>query len=120
MYAPSMSLNDLQVVLFPQAAPLLLCTCLVLTALVLFFTRCSPREAHPFPPGHVPGLSSHRAALLLGTCASILAVDFSLFPLRLAKTAREGYSLMDLGSGSFVFAHGAPFCGVLSPGFATH
>ena len=43
----------------------------------------------------------------MGTCAAILAVDFQLFPLRLAKTHAAGTGLMDLGAGAFIFAHGA-------------
>ena len=42
----------------------------------------------------------------MGTCAAILAVDFPLFPLRLAKTNAAGTGLMDLGAGAFIFAHG--------------
>ena len=54
-----------------------------------------------------PYVAAYRCSVLLGTCAAILAVDFRVFPLRLAKTAVAGTSLMDLGAGSFAFAHGA-------------
>ncbi|KAJ3030567.1 UNVERIFIED_CONTAM: Glucosaminyl phosphatidylinositol (GlcN-PI) nositol acylation protein [Siphonaria sp. JEL0065] len=47
-----------------------------------------------------------RAVLQLLTVAAILAVDFTVFPRRFAKTESFGYSLMDLGVGGFIFSNG--------------
>jgi len=53
-----------------------------------------------------PYLAAYRAAMTLTTAVAILAVDFSAFPRRLAKTdSTRGVGLMDVGSGSFVLAN---------------
>lgn len=46
-----------------------------------------------------------RALLLNSTALAILAVDFSIFPRRLAKTHYYGQSLMDTGTAAFVFVN---------------
>jgi glucosaminylphosphatidylinositol acyltransferase len=52
------------------------------------------------------GVTIYRACLLCLTCVAILAVDFTIFPRRLAKTEVCGYGWMDLGAASFVIAAG--------------
>ncbi|KAL7072018.1 hypothetical protein ACQ4LE_008470 [Meloidogyne hapla] len=46
-----------------------------------------------------------RALLLNTTALAILAVDFSIFPRRYAKTHYYGQSLMDTGTAAFVFVN---------------
>jgi phosphatidylinositol glycan class W len=51
-------------------------------------------------------IENFRGQILIVTCICILAVDFTIFPRRYAKTENYGYSGMDLGVGLFALAHG--------------
>lgn len=51
-------------------------------------------------------VTCYRSTIMYLTFVAILAVDFHVFPRRLAKTEVSGYGLMDLGAGSFVVSAG--------------
>uniref|UniRef100_A0A0N4YGP8 Phosphatidylinositol-glycan biosynthesis class W protein n=1 Tax=Nippostrongylus brasiliensis TaxID=27835 RepID=A0A0N4YGP8_NIPBR len=46
----------------------------------------------------------YRSSMLITVACAILAVDFPVFPRRLAKTEKYGHSLMDMGVAGFIFA----------------
>ncbi|CAG0886731.1 unnamed protein product [Darwinula stevensoni] len=60
---------------------------------------------HPAPQGSLTWVTNLRVVTNLTTCICILAVDFQIFPRRLAKTEETGFSLMDVGTGVFVLAN---------------
>ena len=98
--------------LHPDAAPRLIAQQLLAAAAVSLRVAYARRRAAAAPAagaasGVLGAVDAYRACLMLMTCAAILAVDFPAFPRRLAKTAATGTGFMDLGPGSFVFAHGA-------------
>ncbi len=50
-------------------------------------------------------LCNFRAYVNIATAISILAVDFTIYPRRYAKTETYGTGLMDVGVGSFIIAN---------------
>lgn len=54
----------------------------------------------------LPFITNYRGIVIYITILSILAVDFSIFPRRFAKTKAYGVSLMDVGTGCFIFVNG--------------
>jgi len=62
-----------------------------------------PHCAEPKRPCYI---SDYRAVGAIGTNIAILAVDFFIYPRRLAKTENYGFSVMDGGVGFFTLAGG--------------
>ncbi|KAK8809298.1 hypothetical protein WA171_000882 [Blastocystis sp. BT1] len=51
-------------------------------------------------------ITAFRSIVVLYTCLAILAVDFTVFPRKYAKTYLTGYSLMDIGVGLYIVTSG--------------
>lgn len=66
---------------------------------------CRRTLSSPYTP-RLPFVTLFRTYITLFTAIAILAVDFTIFPRRLAKTETYGSGLMDVGVGTFVMAHG--------------
>lgn len=81
------------------------------TAVVVFGAQHSEKQRaalvrDAFGGDKTSVISHFRAGLMLLTCFCILAVDFPVFPRRLAKVEVYGTGLMDVGPGAFVFMGG--------------
>lgn len=81
--------------------------------LILFALRTVPnplstlRQALNVPyPKRLPFVTLGRTYVNLFTAIAILAVDFHIYPRRLAKAETYGTGLMDIGVGCFLLAHG--------------
>ncbi|XP_071316437.1 phosphatidylinositol-glycan biosynthesis class W protein isoform X1 [Trachinotus anak] len=82
----------------------------------VYHTNSHPSSRHPkttistFLQSHVqfnqvPFVTIFRVFVNVKTAISILAVDFSVFPRRYAKTETYGTGVMDFGVGAYVFAN---------------
>jgi phosphatidylinositol glycan class W len=87
---------------------------LTFIAIVLCFIRRQTKpivikELLDFSPPYgprLPFLTNLFSTLMTCVCIAILAVDFRIFSRRFAKTEIYGFSLMDVGVGSFIAING--------------
>lgn len=70
-----------------------------------FKDMCSNALTTPYNR-RLPFVTLFRTYITLFTAIAILAVDFTIFPRRLAKAETYGSGLMDIGVGTFMMAHG--------------
>ncbi|KAI9905667.1 hypothetical protein PsorP6_013768 [Peronosclerospora sorghi] len=93
------------------AAPLLVmiyCLAAMLSMLSWYHAKeyihkhCRKEKMAQLLEKELPFLTNFRAQIMFSTCFAILAVDFSIFPRRFAKTENYGFSVMDIGVGAFI------------------
>ncbi|XP_053187850.1 phosphatidylinositol-glycan biosynthesis class W protein [Scomber japonicus] len=91
-------------------------TCVLACTIFYIYRTNRPPARHPqsaistFLQSHVqfkqiPFVTIFRVLVNVKTAISILAVDFSVFPRRYAKTETYGTGVMDFGVGAYVFAN---------------
>uniref|UniRef100_M4BD66 GPI-anchored wall transfer protein 1 n=1 Tax=Hyaloperonospora arabidopsidis (strain Emoy2) TaxID=559515 RepID=M4BD66_HYAAE len=66
--------------------------------------HCRKEKMNQLLEKELPFLTNFRAQIMLSTCFAILAVDFTIFPRRFAKTENYGFSVMDIGVGAFIIS----------------
>ncbi|TYZ61190.1 hypothetical protein PybrP1_009882 [[Pythium] brassicae (nom. inval.)] len=64
--------------------------------------HCRKEKMNQLLERELPFLTCFRAQIMHSTCFAILAVDFTVFPRRFAKTETFGFSVMDIGVGAFI------------------
>ena len=86
---------------------------LLISLILLWSAYCKSQFRHPIRnmleipfPRRQPYLTLVRTFVNIFTAIAILAVDFHIFPRRLAKAETFGSGLMDVGVGAFMMAHG--------------
>ncbi|KAL4159591.1 hypothetical protein PRNP1_000168 [Phytophthora ramorum] len=93
---------EVPLVVMVYALAAMLCALSRFHAKEFIHKHCRKEKMNQLLEKELPFLTNFRAQIMISTCFAILAVDFTVFPRRFAKTENYGFSVMDIGVGAFI------------------